>query len=778
MPDYRNGLRQLSVLNIKRSLSKSSSINSLRSMLVPSFDKGQQPKRKKIQGSGLSFKRKKLSSLFRLSRNLAKEVEPIEPQCQDSANDTEPLQKDPETPKIPEFHQSLEKSADSIKIDLKSPQKTPQNKSSHRHNIQKRHYTGLQPPIPSENQNWRNLLALDLKKLSSKNPVFSTIEEEEPVMLPLTTTFNFSKPRGLLVTLKGFYNLSRLADDDEDTLVGLHKTTPVSAMTAELMTPEPERAEKPEKSEFLDYFNAAIAPLGSNHLYKGVGSVAQLSKRLEMTRLDEYPSQDTTLYEDSPKKRKTPEIFAIPEIVATILWFVEARIIAPAEKMAPSKQPLSFEKVQHDYETDQVMKEVWQARSNQEWNQLILASYFKAEDANLRILGKNQYYSSQQSSNLFHVKEATKTLYNCLFVNRLFYRIAKKLLFNTMLFNSDTSFNRLISQLKNDDSGEFQDQVRSSATETLLLHKVKHVSQDQVNLLASYLTANGNRLEWIEMYICPSIYPPLLLFTSYMNSSPSRLKKLVLAGSNSKKINNFFLRIVATNCPALEKIDLRLCEHFSDAGLCEMAKNCVKLKYVNVGRFKKCENITDSSICALIRGCESLETLGCAGCHVTDQVLYDLASFQNTTLEKLSLNNCTRLTNEGFNSVFGSAQFGKLLVLEIRNVVSLQDFTEIIKFKDLKARNGQGFFVEKCELLESRMKEQEIAFSLEKSRRLLKDLQQWVEQPDSDVLIDQFVLRKKQEMDPCLSEIAEEDNSSSISAYPEIALEKKDSHDI
>ncbi|GMM36450.1 Amn1 protein [Saccharomycopsis crataegensis] len=509
-------------------------------------------------------------------------------------------------------------------------------------------------------------------------------------------------------------------------------------------------------------------------------TVNQLAHHLSMTNLgdnnfsDAVQRKKSTQLMNSGKGNPRVSVLDIPEIVENILFFVEASIIMPLQDSSAHRKPLSIDHAKSIYKNDPMAREAWKelksTRNPKRLNEIVLASYLK-HDANgkhCRSAANNLYSSTtpQSVNNFRNIKIINGTIYNCLFVNKLWYSIARKLIFKRIFFSNDQKFQKLITGLRtnvpasmengllrpNEEFETLRDQLKSSFSNVLLLHKMKHVTQDQINLLASYIVNNGgNKLQWIEFYICPNIVPPLSLFTSHHDPAQrSRLKKLVLAGCNSKKINNFFLKIVATNCENLVKIDLRSCEHFTDDGLMEFSNYCQKLEYLNVGRFKNCEQITDISISSIIRHCDKLTTLGCAGCFITDSSMFTLASSRSgQSIEKLSLNNCLKLTDASIPTLLDEGQFPRLAVLEVRNVVNFTSFVPIVTRYQQRLAQGKGFLVENCEVLEKKMLECEFSLNLAKSRQILKDIEEWCNtaEDDGDVTFQEFVKIKRRELE-------------------------------
>lgn len=549
--------------------------------------------------------------------------------------------------------------------------------------------------------NYRHLDNIGRRKSRALPPKKEIRIIEEEKSTPLETAAlngSFSFQRKTLVASKGCYNLSQYVrsstiEEEDTTLVDISANSLLNS-TPSTFTDDLDTVVEDESTDgtysYMDFYKHSIEPIHKRNP-QFVNNYSSRKDILQLTRKMSHANLNTG---------KPSMIFEMPELVERILMLIEDDIVLPVEHPPARRKPLSFEHAKLMYNDENLAKSIWATESE------TLKDFQK-------------------------IKQANRTIYSCLLVNRLWHSIAKKLFLRRLFFRNDDNFQKLIGKLKLNDAA-LKESFKTSNTKVLLLHRLKGISQDQINLLANNIIANGNNLEWIEMYICPSVYPPISLFTSnnLLQSGPFMLKNLILAGSDSKKINNFFLKIVATNCPNLEKLDLRICEYYSDAGLIEISRNCSKIHYLNIGRFKNCDKITDSSVCAIIKNCTSLRTLGCAGCSITDITMWALAQYQSSTIERLSLNNCFKLSNDSIPRILEQNYLPSLQVLEIRNITSLTDFRPIIDFRKRKSNNGEYFLIENCETLEKRMKEQEFQIDLEISKRMLNDIASWCHDPN------------------------------------------------
>ncbi|KAI8638179.1 hypothetical protein BD408DRAFT_423350 [Parasitella parasitica] len=177
-----------------------------------------------------------------------------------------------------------------------------------------------------------------------------------------------------------------------------------------------------------------------------------------------------------------------------------------------------------------------------------------------------------------------------------------------------------------------------SAVRSITLKKIKEKSiNDPLQQLGQYT----HKLEKLDIYICDHLSDnSIYRFIAHNNQS---LTYLSLAGCN--KITDYAVLSVAKNCPKLEHLDLRACGLISDVSIQSIANHCPNLKHLNVGRVRDREKITMKSI-NLIAQQTKVAVLGLAGCDMTDECLILLAKCRGSGLERISVNNCYRITNK------------------------------------------------------------------------------------------------------------------------------------
>lgn len=420
--------------------------------------------------------------------------------------------------------------------------------------------------------------------------------------------------------------------------------------------------------------------------------------KFEQNAYDSDDSMDYRLSSLTIKIKESHPIFHIPEIVSKIITFVDSTPSLPHEVSPIRRRPLSYQHALLIYKDERKAQNVWR----------------EACESSLQNNG------NPPSS----LRSQKKSLYNCLLVNKLWYRVTLEVASNKLFFSDEKRWLSFV-----DNSKKFTTPRRtSSKTSLFIMHKLTRAKQDDLNIVAPIVSGN---LEWIEMYICPKVLPPPIML------SGSLLKKLILPGS--KVVNDSFLRLVAQSCPKLEVLDLRACELISDQGICLLAQNCLKLISLNLGRHSNGNLITDDSLAVLSRNTK-IETLGLAGCSITDRGIWDLAYYCNDSLTRLSLNNCVSLTNNSLPRILKHGYLSKLAVLEIRNILNITDFKPLVNYKKMKEANGHNVLIEGCEILEYRMREEEWKYEMKKSAKILNDILVWAnDNNDGDVPYSQLM---------------------------------------
>jgi hypothetical protein len=181
-----------------------------------------------------------------------------------------------------------------------------------------------------------------------------------------------------------------------------------------------------------------------------------------------------------------------------------------------------------------------------------------------------------------------------------------------------------------------------NAIRSVALRKIKEKS---INEPLQQISMFTSKLKKLDIYICDHLSDSSVInFITHNNNS---LTYLSLAGCN--RITDEAVLSVAKNCPRLEHLDLRACGLISDVSIESVAMNCPYLHHLNVGRVRDREKITMKSIC-LIAENTKVAVLGLAGCDMTDECLILLAKCRGKSLERISVNNCYRITNKSIQA--------------------------------------------------------------------------------------------------------------------------------
>ena len=110
-------------------------------------------------------------------------------------------------------------------------------------------------------------------------------------------------------------------------------------------------------------------------------------------------------------------------------------------------------------------------------------------------------------------------------------------------------------------------------------------------------------------------------------------------------------------------------------------------------------NLYFSSRRAYIR-LTAVDTLGLAGCAVSDRGIWSVAIHRGPKIERLSLNHCLNLSNASIPLILHSTP--NLQVLELRGCVKITYVRPIVEFR--RKRRSRGVLIEGCEIFERRMR--------------------------------------------------------------------------
>ncbi|QLL34756.1 hypothetical protein HG536_0H01310 [Torulaspora globosa] len=381
-------------------------------------------------------------------------------------------------------------------------------------------------------------------------------------------------------------------------------------------------------------------------------------------------------------RRRAHQIFEIPEILEKILRHVAMAEEAPAENTCARRRPLSYRHAALIYGDEKRAAEVWKQ--------------------SLREAAGRGTRESRVPGPLF----------SCLLVNKLWHSIALPCLLERVHFRDSDRF-----------SAFMVNRERMLATDgemarpcVFTLEKLHRLSQSEFDRLSALVAVD--RLKWLELYICPKVLPPLSWIPNF-----KRLEKLILPGN--KVINDKFLFELSHYVPDLKKLDLRACDNVTDSGIVAIALRCTKLELCNLGRHRNGGRITSISVVALAKHTQ-IETLGIAGCNVTDAGIWELAQLRGPHMTRLSLNNCSLLSNHSIPLLLAFNHFPNLAVLEVRNIDGITDVRNLVHFKLWKKSQRIPILIEGCERITKLMLDEEARLRRANSQVALKDMTYWV----------------------------------------------------
>ncbi|KAI8391053.1 uncharacterized protein BYT42DRAFT_555424 [Radiomyces spectabilis] len=170
---------------------------------------------------------------------------------------------------------------------------------------------------------------------------------------------------------------------------------------------------------------------------------------------------------------------------------------------------------------------------------------------------------------------------------------------------------------------------------TLFVRKLKETS---INEPLMQIGRHATKLKRLDVYICDHFTDRAL----YPFLAHKTLTYLSLAGCH--RLTDVAVLRVSETCTMLEHLDLRACGLVSDVSISAIATRCPRLRHLNVGRIRDRHRITVRSI-TLIAKHTKATVLGLAGCDIDDECMRVLAHYRRAGLERVSVNNCQRLTN-------------------------------------------------------------------------------------------------------------------------------------
>lgn len=386
----------------------------------------------------------------------------------------------------------------------------------------------------------------------------------------------------------------------------------------------------------------------------------------------------------STPSRNGPSIFEVPEILYKVIEYADLMYTkVPEEGVPVRRRPLSYRHA--------------------------LLIYGNKREAEKALEDRNEQSSSSKG-----------VLHSCLLVNKLFHNITKEIMSRKVFFDDETRMKKYLMYLK---KGQLS--APQAAPSLFVLHKLFSMKQASVDLIVQHM--DMSKLEWIEFHMCPKAIPTPEFFVN-----GEKIKKIVITGS--KKFDDSALSEIAARCPNLETVDVRACEQITDSGIYELGRRCSNLRSVNFGRKNRGNLVTDASVSELIKNNPKLDTVGLAGCHITDKAIWDLAVHCSASLQRLSLNNCPLITNQSIPLILHSNYLSNVSVLELRYASKITNFKPIIEFKRRQEFKGISMLIEVCEDLCLKMRSQEVQMDKVISQRIFSDILDFANaQTDEDI---------------------------------------------
>ncbi|KAH7046981.1 hypothetical protein BKA57DRAFT_410677 [Linnemannia elongata] len=226
---------------------------------------------------------------------------------------------------------------------------------------------------------------------------------------------------------------------------------------------------------------------------------------------------------------------------------------------------------------------------------------------------------------------------------------------------------------------------RASAVKKIVLHKLKLIEDADVLPLTSWF----HNLHIIEFYICEKLTDRIVI--SIAENCP-QLQQLLMPGC--AKVTDQGIAQVALHCPRMRHLDLRACSNVSDESLILVARHCRDLWHLNVGRVSAAGRVTGKSIVEIAKN-TCLNTLGLAGCAMTDDAVIEIARYSRSGLHRISLNSCPLLTSASVRALMQLCP--NLAVLEIKQCLLVTDMATLYRFSTRRV------LVELCPELQKRL---------------------------------------------------------------------------
>ncbi|KAF9403779.1 Antagonist of MEN (Mitotic Exit Network) [Mortierella sp. AD011] len=234
---------------------------------------------------------------------------------------------------------------------------------------------------------------------------------------------------------------------------------------------------------------------------------------------------------------------------------------------------------------------------------------------------------------------------------------------------------------------------RGSAVKKIVLHKLKLIEDQDIMPLTTWF----HNLQILEFYICEKLTDKIVVAVA---ENCPRLQQLLMPGC--AKITDVGISQIALRCPKMKHLDLRACSNVSDESLLLVARHCPELWHLNVGRVSSAPKVTGKSIVEIAKN-TNLNTLGLAGCGMTDEAVIEIARHSHSGLHRISLNSCPLLTSASIRALMELCP--NLAVLEIKQCVLVTDMATVYRFSTRRV------LVELCPELQRRLLEYKVELS-------------------------------------------------------------------
>lgn len=212
---------------------------------------------------------------------------------------------------------------------------------------------------------------------------------------------------------------------------------------------------------------------------------------------------------------------------------------------------------------------------------------------------------------------------------------------------------------------------------------LRKIKEKSINESLCAIADKATLLTNLDIYICDHLEDDTVIRFATFHITPSTpissLTQISLAGCH--RITDTSIIAVANHCPMLEHLDLRACGLVSDLSISVVALNCPRLRHLNVGRIRDRERITITSI-RLIAQRTKAAVLGLAGCDISDECMLLLAQHRKSSMERISVNNCYRITNESIRAFVKLCP--RLSVFEMKECHLVNDWASVAELVNRK----------------------------------------------------------------------------------------------